>query len=737
VAVQLLRFSPETHAQEVRVLIDGLFADSSWHPLLTVTPEIKIFGRDTLNFDMFTSHAAWSESEQIPNGIVLKGNDGLSKIISQITVHSHDMLRVETRITLRRGSRLESVRDRLSLLDFDIENAWTPHQTPLPEMVIGDAVFRSPAVVAQKGARTVALVPNLKFLASHRTVPTALSFSADGREMTYGCVPYRLSRNTYYVHYDTDTIDLNSILSYSYFIYYQNDCRPQEGIRRLSHRLWRLYGESRAAETVSQQLPFEEQQSRIAREAEKCWQVFDPAPHTNGELVFDSDETTLEEKPEDSVQLCNDVQSCVVQSAYGVALHAQRTKNNRLSGLAREAVSLTLQAPQTNGLFPVMYSDNGQPAWKMGGIAGPEAKESLCRLTNLSWTCYWLCRWYRDIEQDPAILARVTAYAHRILALQKHGGHIPSWIRPETGKTVRICAKTAEASVHALFFNELYLVTKEAEYLRGARRTINFVLRDIVPDGRWECTESYYGASPAWKEKKPFHRDPRQHTYSAHARAIWWTAEALIRLYETTGTARYLSAGQHVLDELSFFQQIWDPPWFSEPAYGGFGLTNTDGHWNDSIQSYCAKTYLDYYRACGLTEYFYRGTAALRAIYYLLKPDNSGSGSFLASHCYLVSPAKPRTGYDHSTNFDQAAGPALCASELVQRKYGDVYVDTRRKQAFGLNGILVRQCQADLAGLAVSGSEALGMSREITVRTETGHSFSVSLKKHAEFEIQV
>lgn len=706
--VQLLRFSPETHAQEVRVLIDGIFTDGSWHPLLTLTPEIKIFGCDTLDFDMFTAHAAWKDSENLPNGIVLKGDDGLSKIITQVTVHSHDMLRVETRITLGRGSRLESIRDRLSLLDFDIDHAWTPHQTPLPEMVIGDAVFRSPGVVVQKGARTVALVPNLKFLTSHRTVPTAMTFNAESGELSYGCIPYRLSRNTYYVHYDTDTVDLSNIVCYSYFIYYQNDCRPKEGIRRLSHRLWRLYGESPATDTVSQHVPFEEQRKRIAREATKNWQPF-----------------------------YNDVQSCAVQSACGVALYARRTQNADLARSAREVISLTLQAPQKNGLFPVIFSSTGQPTWKMGGIAGPETKETLCRLTNLSWTCYWLCRWYREIEQNPAILLRVTAYAERMLSLQKHGGHIPAWIHPETGKTVRICAKTAEVAVHALFLNELFLVTGEAEHLRGARRTINFVLREIVPNGRWECTETFYGSSPAWKEKKPFYRDPRQHTYSSHARAIWWTAEALIRLYETTATARYLSAGQRVLDELSLFQQIWDPPWFETPSYGGFGLTNTDGHWNDSIQSQCAKTYLDYYRASSLTEYCYRGIAALRATFYLLNPESSDPAAFLPSHCFLTNPLDPRTGYDRSSTFDQAAGPALYASEQVQREYGDLYVDTRRKQAFGLNGLHVRQCQADLAGLAVSGCEALGVSREITVRTESGHTFSVVLKKHGEFEVQV
>jgi hypothetical protein len=737
VAAQLLRFSPESHAQEVRVLFEGLLTDGTWQPLLTVTPDIKIFGRDTLNFDMFTSHAAWHESEEIPNGIVLRGSDNLTKVTTQITVHSHDMLRVETRVTLRRGARLETVKDRLSLLDFDFDHAWTPHQTPLPEMVIGDAVFRSPAIVLQKGARTIALIPNLKILASHRIAPTAMTLDAETCEMAYGCIPYRLSRNTYYVHYDTDTVDLNSILCYSYFVYYQNDCRPKEGIRRLVHRIWRLYAESRAAETVSQQIPLGEQLSRIAREARQFWMNGMPTGSMTGELDLNTEAEQTTDVSQIPPVLCNDVQSCAAHSAYGLALYALRTKNDECAHKARNVIAHTLQAPQKDGLFPVIFRNDGHPAWHMGGIAGPDNKDTLCRLTNCSWTGYWLCRWYQDIEKDPALLSRVTAYAKKILTLQKHGGHIPAWIHPESGKTVRICAKTAEVAVHALFFNELYAITGDNEYLRGARRTINFVVREIAADGRWENTETYYGNSPAWKEKKPFKRDPRQHTHSSHALAMWWTAEALIRLYQTTGTARYLSEGQRVLDELSLYQQIWDPPWFDTPCFGGFGLTNTDGHWNDAIQSSCAKTYLDYYRACGLTEYFYRGVTALRAAYYLLNPENSGTGTFLASHCYLTSPGTTRTGYDTETVFEKAAGPALCAGELVHREYGDLYVDTRRKQAFGLNGILVNQCQADLAGLAVSGCEVLGHARDIMVRTESGHSFTVHLNQHSDFEVQV
>ncbi len=733
----LLRFSAESYADAMRVLVEGVLSDGSWHALLTITPAVNVFTRDTLNFDMFTSHAGWQTSEKIPRGIVLKGGDALTKLTTQITQHSYDMLRVETRATLRRSACLESVRDVINLLNFEVDYAWTPQQAPLPEMVIGDAVFRTPAVLVQKGARIVALIPNVKILASQRSIPTALTFDCPDSCISYGCMPYRSSRSSYYAHYDSDTTDRPTVLTYAYYIYYRNSCRKHDGARRLVHRMWRLYAESRLEDVAPQTRPIERCCDVLAANASGSERLTAKPAAVQDELLWAIEEAAAEQEANKAPVYMNDVQSCALQSAYGLALHARRMGKTAQLDLARAAVCKQLGAPRKNGLFPVMYSEDSEPHWRMDSLVGPPGKETLCRLTNLSWAGYWLCRWYKEIEQDENILPLITEYADRLLTLQRHGGHIPAWVRPETGKTVRLCAKSAESSVHALFLHALNEIAPRYEYLRGARRAINFVIRDIADTGRWENTETFYGSSPGWKEKKPFHRDPRQGTYSVHALALWWTAEALIRMYETTSTTRYLTVGQRVLDELALFQQLWDPPYIAVPCFGGFGRTNTDGNWNDTVQSVCAKTFLDYYRACGLTEYFHRGVAALRATYTLLGNGNAEGGVLLPEHCRMVHPTSPKTVYDATESFDAAAGPALCAGELVRAAYGDVYVDTRRRQVFGINGIRVQTFQSDLAGLFVSGTEALGIDRSIIVRTDTGQECVVKIKKNTGFEAQL
>ncbi len=723
----LLRFKPVKHKKDILLAIDGRASNNSWKPLMTIRPQVRVTGQDTLNLDIFVPRVTWQSSDKNARALVLQGQDGAARITTRVTLHSYDMLRVETRVSFSRPVRLEMARDCITLVNFPVEHSWSPHQTPLHEMVIGDVVFRAPVVMAQSDQRVVAVLPNLRSLASQRTVPTALTFNAGTPEISYGCVPYRLSRSTYYVHYDTDTVDLSRrTIRYSYFIYFQNNCRPREGTRRVAHRLWRLYAASQPRSITPQYAPLEECSDYAHQWSLEKWKA------GNNVLSMDT----------------------AVRAAFGMALSARRGGRDTLLKCAAEIKELALEAPQEDGLFPILYkppSTHGRAKgeWMTGALCGPPRREDLCRLANTSTACYWLCRWHREIEKDARIPAFAANYAERLIKLQKHGGHIPAWVDPSTGKTARFCARSAETAVHAIFLAELYRLDPNSEYIRAARRAVNFVIREIAATGRWENTEAFCTSSPQWKEKKPLRRDPIQQHYTSHALALWWAAEALLRLYEVTGTFRYIQHGERVLDELSLYQQIWNPPFVAVPCFGGFGSMNTDGQWHDASQALFAKTYMDYYSKCGRTEYFKRGVGALRASFALMNcPENGAAADLfspseaskpgrLAPYCRLEVPGDPKTCLPAPDDFDWEAGTAACASEDIRQAYGDLYVDTRRQQAFGINGIVVTRVEADLAGLAVYGREALGQARSIVVRTETGQSFTVKLKKSADFEIQV
>jgi len=697
-ADQLLRCKPASRGGETVLDIEALAGRGKWRHVATIRPEIRFAARDTLNLDIFTSRLVWQESAASRTCVVASGSDGSTRLVTEVSVHSHDMLRVETRVTFRRTMRVEMVRDQMTLEQFPADHVWAPHQTPLHEMVIGDFAFRAPAVIVQSKDQCLAVIPNLRFLEGNREVPTALSVQREQATIAYGCVPYRLLHHTYFAHYDTDTADIAGVVKYSYFISFQKGCKPREGMRRTAHRLWRLYAETEAVSTAPQTAPYETFAGIAAQH--------DCPPG--------------------------------MREAYGMALRAKRTKDKALLTRATEAKEALIALPQKDGLFV------------LPGAIGPEGKEKLVRLADLSWACYWLVRWHKDIEQDASALAFARALADRVATLQKHGGHVPAWVEPGSGSSHRFCARSAESAAHTILMAALHQIEPTMRYLSCARRAVNFAIRELVPTGRWENTEAFCTTSPVWKGKKPLHTDPVQGGYASHVLALWTVAEALIRLFEATRYHRYLSWGERVLDELSLYQQLWDPPFIAVPCFGGFGAMNTDIQWNDAAQALIAKTYLDYYRACGLIEYCRRGTAALRTAWSMLRcAENAkieavcaASGADAPNPGALVpwvapaNPGAPRTEPGSVSSSGITALSLLCVAEVVKREYGDLYVDARRNRAFGINGVQVERVQQDLAGFAVFGREALGLDRTIVVRPEGGQPFTVKVKAGAAFEVQ-
>jgi hypothetical protein len=351
-----------------------------------------------------------------------------------------------------------------------------------------------------------------------------------------------------------------------------------------------------------------------------------------------------------------------------------------------------------------------------------------------------------DVESDTRIPAFVKTYADALLRLQKHGGHIPGWVdsRRETSGWL---TKSAESGAHLLFLSLLQLLEPHANYERGARRLANFVIRELLPHAAWETTESFHGHEWLWRKRRPRSEaatpDPRCNL------AAWWAAEGLRTLALATGTQRYRLSGERVLGHLLLTQQLWDPPFIPAPCFGGFAAASNELRWLDCVGAFIAKTLLDYYVPSGLSEYFHRGVAALRAaaatVYCREHPHTldlyAGPMAQRGRVAPAVQPGQPDArrvsiappAYDGIA----ATGAVAAAIEQVWHSYGDLYIDTRRVQAFGINGVTIEKVQSDLAGTAVSACEALGKPRDIMVRTDTGVAFPVNLKAGARFEVQV
>ncbi|MEX2335993.1 MAG: hypothetical protein WD555_01825 [Fulvivirga sp.] len=115
----------------------------------------------------------------------------------------------------------------------------------------------------------------------------------------------------------------------------------------------------------------------------------------------------------------------------------------------------------------------------------------------------------------------------------------------------------------------------------------------------------------------------RNNMYKQNNFSIYWTAEALFNAYKVTKEKKYLEYGQRTLDELLMHQATWQPSYIYVKAFGGFGVMNADGEWNDSRQSLFSELIIKYGNELNNQAYIARGLAALRASFVMMYcPEN-------------------------------------------------------------------------------------------------------------------
>ena len=111
--------------------------------------------------------------------------------------------------------------------------------------------------------------------------------------------------------------------------------------------------------------------------------------------------------------------------------------------------------------------------------------------------------------------------------------------------------------------------------------------------------------------------------YKQNTLSIYWTAEALLNCYELTQEKKYIRLGQRTLDELLMAQAVWQPPYMYVDVFGGFGVMNADGEWNDARESLFAELIIRYGKLLKKEEYIQRGIAALKASFSMMYcPEN-------------------------------------------------------------------------------------------------------------------
>jgi len=670
--------------------------------------------------------------------------------------------------------------DELSVafaVQFEPDFWWAPHLAPNDGDCIAQHVFRSPALIAAKASEVVAIVPDLELCGADENAPWVMDVDAPNKRLWLGLSRAEIAGHVWFRKAPGMTLGPGRVDLGFFITAYTDERKPLNPWARVSRFLWDrtarpllATGEPLLAGGEAATVPMDRYVEHTYRWAfdtwrDAVWQEFDLGGTHVGAPAFIVNVTQSPNYPgeyhwREPLSIWNQAWFSSLRSASGLMRYAQRTDNDELKARARLTKELALAAPMTDGLFPSVYRSEmvdveiggrehrRSKGWQTGYWTNSNrcprergVTDRWYHLLDASWTCLLMLRWHTDIEPDHRLVDYARTYANKLLTLQDDDGFFPAWLHPETLEPADVLRDSPECSMHVTFLLKLADVTGEAAYRDAALTTIDTLLDEVAPSGRWEDYETYWSCCSFGRDKLVGKRIPRNAQFKQNTLSMFWTAEALLACYRATRNERYLTWGVRTLDELSMFQQVWQPPFIYIPALGGFGVMNLDGEWNDARQSLFAELFMDYYAETGNADYFDRGIAALRASFVMMYcPENARMkelwekahpffgpqdyGFMMENYAHGGTTACIEEETGDFTIYDWGNGAAAEARNRIRDHYGDVYIDRARGHAFGIDSIAV-QTQGEGWEL----TDRADKPRDVRVVFEDGTSQTVRLPK--------
>jgi hypothetical protein len=684
-------------------------------PALTVDGTLSVRGHDSL-----TVHRE-ENGEQV---VTLTMTDGAWRVQKVLTL-GPDAAMVHVRVAAQVAGRakLGSLLSTYSFLpdgkryrDYKpLDFIFTPQLRPEADDVIGDHVFRAPAFMMQQGKRFAALVPDLDLLdVRDRAVKTGADCQVDSLTaplISYGLLPWTKRAHVYYRHTDSMTVSVRDTgLTYGFFLMLNARAPLRQGFREVVRFHWSRYGHRNFGE---QRGPQSEPFSAYIR---KAWYEYLPQVALDT-LYAEKPVTLLRQQrlawsntlPEEADNDCwFNVWFNALRTAYGMWMYGRTAGDRALVSQAERVLTLALSAPQQGGIAPsVFYLDStGAGHWVADHAWGGIGHGEYLPMFHNAWTNYWLLQWSDLVPgRKDEILGYAGRFAEFLRTQQRKSGVIPSWYHPVTLQpAAELRDENAETAGAALFLAEYSRRTGDARALACAERCMRYVFTAILPQHKWFDFETFFSCS-----RKPLDfTDPYTLQYPQNTLSMHQAAEACHALNALTGKALYREAGEHILDYLCLYQQVWSPCWLSCELFGGFGVQNTDGEWSDSRQGYFAVTLLKYFDITGRREYLERGIAALRAMFSLFE-----------------SPTSPRTAenYAHAsadqlagvTGLHWGTGSSVVSIHIITARYGDAYVDLAGEWGAGIDGCRVDTVRIDGDRIDLKIIDAVSSPRNIRV----------------------
>jgi len=514
-----------------------------------------------------------------------------------------------------------------------------PKFKPSFHCIIAQHVFRSPALIALSAQQQLTIIPDLDILNKNPDVDWYMDIDAPANKLVIGMSKSSVKEHTAFTRWPGGVYNAGKIELGFYILTDNNKQSIANPFRKPIDFFWEHWGsaaieKSFAQHTGSMETLVKQTYNWAFNSWKKTvWQEFELNGKQVGAPQFIVNVTQSPNYPGEVDErefrsIWNQAWFNSFRSASGLFRYAKRTDQPELMEYAQKTKELALAFPQTNGFFPSVVATkmeeidikgtkyNRTKGWSTlyfgNSNRNPysgDAATSPLHILDMSYTAYLMLNWYKELEKDERLLTYVTTYANALLKLQDAQGFFPAWLDAKTYKPLPALKQSPETAQSATLLFELFAIEAVANYR--------------MLKGQWEDFETYWSCSDYGEKTLENKKVIRNNMFKQNNLGIYWTAQALLKAYQSTNNKIYLIQGRRAVDELLMYQSIWQPPFIYVDAVGGFGVMNFDGEWNDARQSLFAELLVEYGTVLNYPQYITRGLAALKASFWMIySPEN-------------------------------------------------------------------------------------------------------------------
>lgn len=726
ICTEHLRIAPMRHGDAPILRFEVRDPERGWRTVLSHRAENK--------------HRPWEKDEgsSIEDLEIAPSNGGLASIFTEVSTGDGNMLirrgriaehRIEERIIVESNNRLRvEVRDRLirsgvpvaRLMNhyyfvpdgramgyaLPLDFAWLPGLHENEEHVAGEWFFRSPCAIVFTHGVYAAIVPDLDRMQEQPDLPHALDLRAwhhPGSGETYGLprISYGICRWKPDGHVLTARDEAAPVsgteITYGFDLLIGTAEGPKSIVSEVTELLWDKYGTRYLKDVRPQVMPFEEYGRRYTYKHElKLWTKPVSCGSRTGYGIDNRWRRGVNYHAWE-----NDF-----QAGFGLLHYGRKWADDDLVDIAEGMINLRLSSPRRDGAFPCIYNvDTASWEGAMYWTAWPAHPMDGYDLQSMGVTAWWMLYWYEqypDPERGSEMLNWIIDFCRFLVDVQLPSGAIPTYFDRQLNPTPQL-KEDAPTAIGGAVLAKTARIVGDPEMERAAMKAGAFMNREIVPQMKFQDFELFYSCAP----RPLYWVDPLNGIPPVNTLAVQWAADHFLALYRLTEDGRWLRQGEYCLGLLSLFQQVWAPNRFGKAClFGGFGVMNCDGEWNDGRQSRLVPTYADYYLATGRIEYLERAVAASRAAFAAMDMEENHANGINDYRVTMAEQVKVEQGIGlspeslmhgdprvHSgegggwTGFNWGPGGGLSATAYLERHFGSVWVDGAAQTAVGIDGV--------------------------------------------------